>query len=131
MRVAVLYNTTFSSLDPVSLAAFWAQALGYSTKEASHSLVRLRPPPDASGAPDLLFLKVNTRTQPGGAIHFDLAAPSVDDEVRRLVGLGASLVDGSDITQPEFREANGIKWVVLTDPEGNEFCVGGLPTDPP
>jgi hypothetical protein len=29
--------------------------------------------------------------------------------------------------QPHWREANGIRWVVLRDPEGNEFCVGDVP----
>jgi hypothetical protein len=49
---------------------------------------------------------------------FDLrpAAGTRDDEVARLLGLGATEID-------DRREENGAGWRVLTDPEGNEFCV--------
>jgi hypothetical protein len=53
-------------------------------------------------------------------IHFDLRpnAGTRDQEVERLVGLGATVVaDRSDIHGP------GIGWVTMADPEGNEFCV--------
>jgi hypothetical protein len=48
-------------------------------------------------------------------LHFDLAPDDQDAEVERLLALGARRVD---IGQGETRS-----WVVLADPEGNEFCV--------
>jgi predicted enzyme related to lactoylglutathione lyase len=51
-------------------------------------------------------------------MHLDLrpTARSRDEEVSRLLGIGASLVD-------DQRRADGSGWVVMADPEGNEFCV--------
>jgi predicted enzyme related to lactoylglutathione lyase len=50
-------------------------------------------------------------------MHFDVETPEVDDEVGRLEALGARRLER------EAREEYGTRWVVLADPEGNEFCV--------
>jgi hypothetical protein len=60
-------------------------------------------------------------------VHVDLAARRPQGEIERLLRLGASLVDEPVDGMPAWREGNGIKWVVLRDPEGNEFCLGGMP----
>ena len=52
-----------------------------------------------------------------------IATSDIDAEIERLVALGASLVDGPAVRHT----ANGIEWVVLTDPDGNSFCVGTEP----
>jgi hypothetical protein len=49
-------------------------------------------------------------------MHVDLASRNSEEEVERLVGLGARCV--------ERREGNGTSWTVMLDPEGNEFCIG-------
>jgi predicted enzyme related to lactoylglutathione lyase len=52
-------------------------------------------------------------------VHLDLAPPSPeqwDEEFRRILALGATVVD-------DRRKPDGTGWVVLADPEGNEFCV--------
>jgi hypothetical protein len=49
-------------------------------------------------------------------MHVDLASKDPDEEVERLVSLGAQKV--------EHREGNGREWTVMVDPEGNEFCIG-------
>ena len=51
-------------------------------------------------------------------VHLDLLPTnrSRDEEVERLLGLGATLVE-------DHRQADGVGWVTLADPEGNEFCV--------
>jgi predicted enzyme related to lactoylglutathione lyase len=49
-------------------------------------------------------------------MHVDLASKNADEEVERLVSLGAHKV--------EHREENGRGWTVMLDPEGNEFCIG-------
>jgi hypothetical protein len=88
--------------------------------------VRLRAP-DARGVGYILFLRVDDPTPGKNRMHIDLAARRPQEEVERLLGLGASLVDQPVGGAPRWREGNGIKWVVLRDPEGNEFCIGDVP----
>ncbi len=49
-------------------------------------------------------------------MHADLAAKNPEDEIQRLVALGARKV--------EYREGNGSSWTVMLDAEDNEFCIG-------
>jgi hypothetical protein len=71
--------------------------------------------PDGGGARPLLFLAVPERKRVKNRIHLDLRPDNQAREVERLEALGATPVsvgqDGSE------------DWVVLADPEGNEFCV--------
>jgi hypothetical protein len=59
-------------------------------------------------------------------VHLDLATREPEAEVARLVELGAALVDKADTDNDglPWREGNGTRWVVMRDPEGNEFCIG-------
>jgi hypothetical protein len=57
-------------------------------------------------------------------MHVDLASREPDAEIERIVRLGAQLVDERRDGAPTWREGNGTRWVVLRDPEGNEFCIG-------
>jgi hypothetical protein len=127
--VARLFNATIAARDPRSLAHFWSEALAYNVVQESDLLARIAPPAGVGG-PNLLVLQVPEPSVPTAKImHWDLAAIDVRDEVERLVSLGASLVDervGDDLP---WREANGIQWIVLRDPERNEFCVGSEPGD--
>jgi predicted enzyme related to lactoylglutathione lyase len=50
-------------------------------------------------------------------VHVDFHADDREVEVRRLVGLGATVLDEQEVP--------GLRWTVLADPEGNEFCVAG------
>jgi predicted enzyme related to lactoylglutathione lyase len=50
-------------------------------------------------------------------MHFDIETPAVDDEVARLEAVGARCIVEDAI------EEYGNRWVVMADPEGNEFCV--------
>jgi hypothetical protein len=84
-------------------------------------------PDDAPGDPaaevsvpglDLLFLAVPDAKTVKNRAHLDLRPTdrTRDEEVERVLALGAVQVD-------DRRNADGTGWVVLTDPEGNEFCV--------
>jgi predicted enzyme related to lactoylglutathione lyase len=103
--------------DPDRLATFWAQALGWRrTYENEHEVV-LEPPagsPEDGVSPDLLFIKVPDARVTKNRLHLDLRPTDQAAEVARLEGLGAR---PADIGQGEPG------WVVLADPEGNEFCV--------
>lgn len=102
--------------DPGTLASWWAAALGWPAHEEEPGEVEVAPPPGAPGLP-LLFEAVAEPKRVKNRLHLDLATATRDDQaatVERLVTLGASHVD---IGQRD------VPWVVLADPEGNEFCV--------
>ena len=101
---SVVLNVT----DVARAAAFWRQALGYVRWAGGHEGVLV--PPDGEGP--ALFLDETDMT------HLDLHVDSEQEqraEVERLVGLGARRVDW---VYPE-----GASFVVLSDTEGNLFCV--------
>jgi hypothetical protein len=68
--------------------------------------------------PTWLFAKVPEPKTAKNRMHLDVAAPDVETEVARLVELGAKRV--ADM------EESGYEWIVMQDPEGNEFCVAQL-----
>jgi predicted enzyme related to lactoylglutathione lyase len=107
------------SSDPQRLARFWADALGWRITHDTESEAALEPPEGGLGdglLPDLLFLKVPEEKSGKNRLHFDLRPDDQDAEVARLESLGATRID---IGQGDTR------WVVMADPEGNEFCVLG------
>lgn len=101
--------------DGVATATFWAEALRYrraGTAGQYHVLVD----PEGTG-PNLVIQEV-AEPKPGkNRVHFDLKVADIETEATRLVALGATRVMASPI------EEHGGAWVVMTDPEGNEFCV--------
>ena len=106
------------STDPPKVAAFWEEALGWRRTFDEDDEIVLEPPagsPEDGVAPDLLFLRVPEAKTLKNRLHIDLRPKDQAAEVARLEGLGARRVDvgqGADVT-----------WVVLADPDGNEFCV--------
>ena len=104
--------------DHQMLGAFWAQVLGYEVFEQSdgpkHYYVELQGP-DGAG-PAILVLRTPDVKVTKNRLHIDVNATDRDQagEVERIIALGATRVD---IGQGEQ------SWVVLADPEGNEFCV--------
>ena len=103
--------------DPKTLSAFWREALGWRVTYASddqHVLEPAEDSPQDGVAADLLFLKVPENKTVKNRLHLDLRPDDQAAEVQRLLSLGAATVD---IGQGEQ------SWVVMADPEGNEFCV--------
>jgi predicted enzyme related to lactoylglutathione lyase len=104
--------------DPDRQASFWAEVLGWRRTHDSPDEVVLEPPsgsPEDGVAPDLLFLRVPEAKTVKNRLHLDLRPDDQAQEVARIEALGArrvSVGQGDDAT-----------WVVLADPEGNEFCV--------
>jgi hypothetical protein len=104
--------------DPASIAGFWESALGWRRTYEEPDEVVLEPPPGSAEdgvVPDLLFLKVPEPKTLKNRLHIDLRPTDQLAEVERLEALGASRVSVGQ--GPEAT------WVVLADPEGNEFCV--------
>src|SRR5579885_26294 len=108
-----LYNITLDAHDPRRLAEFWRQALGYRIAFDEPDEVGIEPPDDkADASPALIFVPVPDEKVAKNRIHLDLAPDDQAAEVDRLLALGARHVD---IGQGE------VPWVVMADPEGNEF----------
>ncbi len=119
-------NLSFDSVQPETTGRFWAAALGWDLETDDPEEVAVTAPPGGFGhgvLPDMLFLRVPEAKQIKNRVHVCLRSDGDQAaEVARLEGLGARRVDlgqGDDVT-----------WVVLSDPEGNEFCVLRTPFAP-
>ncbi len=114
-----LHSITVDCHDCYAQSLFWTKVTGWQ-----------EDPDDPNGPGDpngrlvgphgvnLLFIPVPEGKTVKNRMHLDLQPQerSRDEEVERLVGIGATIV--SDQRRPDGRG-----WVVLADPEGNEFCV--------
>jgi len=102
--------------DPAGLAPFWEAASGWSVVGRTDDSVQLRPP--GAPGPLLAFVRVADPKVVKNRVHLDVRPSPGDDqqaEVDRLLALGARPVD--------VGQTGDESWVVLTDPEGHEFCV--------
>ena len=100
--------------DPEALAAFWGPALGMERTGAAGNYVLLA---SNGRLPKLLLQRVVEAKVAKNRMHLDIETPQVDAEVERLEGLGATRLED------DARSEHGSRWVVMADPEGNEFCV--------
>ncbi|HEY2271630.1 MAG TPA: VOC family protein [Jatrophihabitantaceae bacterium] len=109
--------------DPAGLAQFWCAVLGYEVQDSGEGIVIIGSPAVPEGKsrpgpvpPALTFARVPEGKTVKNRLHIDVNPADRDqhDEVRRLLELGAR---SADVGQGEA------SWVVLVDPEGNEFCV--------
>lgn len=98
--------------DPEGLGRWWARALRWVIVNDDADEFEIRPAQDRT--PGLLFARVPERKTIKNRLHLDLRPDDQGAEVARLVGLGAT---HADVGQGDE------SWVVLADPEGNEFCV--------
>jgi catechol 2,3-dioxygenase-like lactoylglutathione lyase family enzyme len=130
------YSVVVDCRDVAAQADWWARVLGWRTVyEAEDEVVILPPhafsedgsdvsqryrdtPPEERGQ-GLVFVPVPEGKTVKNRLHLDLAPRADDDqetEVQRLLDMGATRVDVG-------QDADEVSWVVLADPEGNEFCV--------
>jgi catechol 2,3-dioxygenase-like lactoylglutathione lyase family enzyme len=111
-RIAVI---AVDALEPRVLADFWCDVLGWHVIEEGEGLVSIGP---ADGSwPTIDLIPVPEKKTIKNRLHLDVRADGTGtaEELARLLALGARRVDvGQD---PE------VSWVVLSDPEGNEFCL--------
>ena len=111
---------TLDCQDPRKLAEFWADALNWTITEADDEgvVIELLDGSPAQGLiPDILFYKNPDKKTVKNRMHFDLRPTDQAAEVVRLEALGAMRIE---IGQSEDHETT---WVVMADPEGNEFCI--------
>jgi predicted enzyme related to lactoylglutathione lyase len=104
--------------DPSALATFWQALLGWRRTHEEPGEVVLEPPAgsrDDGVVPDLLFLGVPEGKQVKNRLHLDLRPDDQAAEVARAKALGA--------VEVSVGQSDDVSWVVLADPEGNEFCI--------
>jgi predicted enzyme related to lactoylglutathione lyase len=116
MPEITVHGVTIDAADPERLAAWWAEALGWvlDGTECRH--------PDGT-APRLEFMPVRDAKRVKNRVHIDFGVDDVQHAVDRLVAMGATVAWEEEFP-PDWGEYRN---VVLRDPEGNEFCVGGPP----
>lgn len=126
-----LVHLVVDAADPAAQARFWSAALAWPITLEEPDEVVVSPPPDdpQTGQLPLVFVPVPEPKASKNRIHLDLASKSAEHQtelVARLEDLGARQID---IGQPA-----DVSWVVMADPEGNEFCVvshkGSVGKDP-
>ena len=103
---------------PGRLARFWSEALDWVISRAEDPEWVVEPPEgsrDDCVVADLLFIEVPELKKSKNRLHLDLRPEDQAAEITRLEGLGATRVD--------VGQGDGRAWVVMADPEGNEFCV--------
>jgi len=122
---SLVLNITFDCSDARAVAQFWAGVTGHPS-ELQHQPGNdfwVVGPLDGD-LPRLLFVTVPEKKATKNRVHLDLLpkdAASQEEEVNRLLGLGASIVD-------DRRRSSPGGWIVMADPEGNEFCVEPEPS---
>jgi hypothetical protein len=116
--VVTFVQWTLDVHDVTVMSEFWAKALGYRIDRGDDGNAKLYPPDDASPAVPTMWLQaVAAPKRDKNRNHPDLrpADGDVDAEVARLIRLGARRADVGQTPADPF--------VVLADPEGNEFCI--------
>ena len=103
---------TVDANDPARLAAFWSQLLGWAVHDEDEGEVWIENP---LGGADILFLTSTDPRAGKNRLHLDLRPDDRDAEAERAMSLGATVVD--------IGQTGAETWVVLADPEGNEFCI--------
>jgi hypothetical protein len=113
-------HTTVDCRNAYELSEWWKQVLEYvdepdGPNAAGHEECWIQRP---DGGHPLLFIEVPEEKALKNRIHLDLrpSAGTRDEELERLRGLGARELE-------DRRREDGSGWVVLADPEGNEFCL--------
>lgn len=144
--MATSVQIVFDCANPDRLGAFWAEALHYKQQgpppgfASWEAFLRDRGVPEGEWnsanaivdpekvGPRIYFQKMDTPKPTKNRVHLDLNVSGggragleervkrVNTEVERILELGAT-------KQREWEEPDGTYWVVMLDPEGNEFCI--------
>ena len=115
-----IHNMTVDAHNAYAQSIWWTQVVGWQPdpndpNEPDHTHCWIGA---GDGSPGLLFINVPEAKTLKNRMHFDVQPTdgTRDEEVERLVGLGASIA-------ADHRQPDGRGFVVMADPEGNEFCV--------
>jgi Glyoxalase-like domain len=143
--MATSIQVTFDCADPQALGKFWASALGYIEQPPPEGfdswesfLTSVEIPkeewdkvyaivdPDGAG-PRIFFQKVPESKTVKNRVHLDVnvgGGPEVDvEERKKLVHAAVERLTGEGARQVQIFDQDGEYWIVMQDPEGNEFCL--------
>lgn len=114
---SVLSEIAVDCANPMLVARFWCEALNFEVLEEEAGLVSIGTGSQGDDGLKLTFAQVPEAKSIKNRLHLDLRpqGTSQQEEADRLISLGASY---SDVGQSEDES-----WIVMADPEGNEFCV--------
>jgi hypothetical protein len=142
--MATRFQVTFDCADPMGLAQFWVEALGYVLQppppgfeswdafadqigmpEDARAAIAAAVDPEGAG-PRMLFLRVPEPKSVKNRVHLDLhvVTPGTPMEERRA----ALEVRAAELIAKGAREVGRVEeygqyWIVMADPEDNEFCI--------
>ncbi|GAA4899764.1 glyoxalase/bleomycin resistance protein/dioxygenase superfamily protein [Stackebrandtia albiflava] len=106
------HATVIDARDPKRLARWWAEVLGFRVSYEDTHVTAIA----GDREPGLSFVSASGDKKARNRIHLDIDPDDQNAEVERLVDMGARRVDDG---------RHRTSWIVLADPEGNEFCVLG------
>jgi predicted enzyme related to lactoylglutathione lyase len=109
-------SISIEAVDPRQVAKFWCAVLGWEIQHLDSTGAEIAPS-DGSWWPIIDIGRVPERKTVKNRLHLDIRADesTQHDELRRLLDLGAQRVD--------VGQTSDSTWIVLADPEGNEFCL--------
>ena len=108
------WGLTMDANDVESLARFWCEATDYKIADSHYPILAVLAS-DKPNYPRLLILQVPETKTAKNRVHLEFKTADLKSEAERIVALGAKL-----IAEREFGET---QWIVMQDPEGNEFCL--------
>ena len=120
---ARLTEISIDARDPRALARFWGEVLGWPVTDDERGLSWISETGDYTARPLIVFAPVPEPKTVKNRLHLDVIPSGVDQyqELERLLALGA--------TRADVGQGVDVSWVVLADPEGNEFCLLGRRVD--
>jgi hypothetical protein len=110
-----LWTIDVDAVDPAKLGRWWAEALGWKIFFEDDDGEEVVVTTEDERFPGIVFLRVPDDKRVKNRLHLDFVPDDRDREVDRLLGMGA--------TRADVGQTGEETWVVLADPEGNEFCV--------
>lgn len=119
---AALTEIVIDCLDPQKIAEFWSAVLDWPLQKTDNGDLWLSATGDFTARPFIVFEPVTEPKMVKDRIHLDINPHGCDqaEELERLLALGATRADVGQVDVP---------WIVLADPEGNEFCLLSRRTD--
>jgi predicted enzyme related to lactoylglutathione lyase len=120
---ARLTEIIVDSADPGRLARFWGEVLGWPVTDEDRGFSWISATGDYTAHPMIVFVPVPEAKSVKNRVHLDVNPSGSEqaEELERLLALGATRVD--------VGQSADVPWVVLGDPEGNEFCLLGRRLD--
>ena len=109
----IVETITIDCVDPDAMARFWCRLLDYQVVPNYTDSIQTADP--TGKGPRLLFTPAGSEKMTKNRFHLDLRPTDRDAEVRKALSLGA--------TKSDIGQTGNETWVVLADPEGNEFCI--------